>query len=94
MFARKSLNELAERRRLLVLESDLHRNLIALDFRNLRSRVAGLQAARERVKAGGPWLAAGGAVAGVLALRHWRKLARWVPTALTAVRWVKSLTSR
>lgn len=94
MSARKSLNELAERRRMLVLESDLHRNLIALDCQNLRARLTGWSAARERMKAGGPWLAAGGAVAGVLAIRHWRKLARWIPTALIAVRWVKSFANR
>jgi hypothetical protein len=88
MFA-KQLNELAERRRLLVMESDLHRSLLILERENLRARLAGLRAARERVAAGSPLLIAGGAVAGLLAMRHWRKLARWMPAALTVLRWVR-----
>ncbi len=83
------MNELAERRRLLVLEADLHRSLLDLECENLRARLAGLRAARERVAAGSPVLIAGGTVAGLLAVRHWRKLARWIPAALTALRWVR-----
>lgn len=94
MFAKEKLIELAERRRLLVLEADLHRNLIALESEGLRARVLELQAMRERVAAGGPWLVAGSAVAGLLAVRHWRKWLRWVPTAFTALRWVQSLKGR
>lgn len=91
MLAKRQLNELAERRRLLVMEADLHRSLIGLERENIRARFAGLQAARGRVGAGGPWLAAGGALAGLLVIRRWRKFAPWIPAALTALRWVKSL---
>lgn len=94
MFAKEQLNDLAQRRRLLVLEADLHRNLIALEREGLRARMAELQAVRARVAAGGPWLAAGGAFAGLLAVRHWRKVLRWMPTTLTALRWAWSLKSR
>ncbi|HZI31835.1 MAG TPA: hypothetical protein VFF11_05810 [Candidatus Binatia bacterium] len=94
MLAKQQLNDLAERRRLLLLESDLHRSVIRLECENMRKRLAGLNAARERMKAGGPWMVAGGAVASVFALRHWRKLLQWAPTALTALRWVKSLKRR
>jgi len=94
MFAQQQLNELAERRRLLVMEADLHRSLIGLERESLRARLAGLQAARERVASGGPWLAAGSAVAGLLAVPHWSKLVRWIPTALTALRWVQSLKGK
>ena len=94
MFAKQQLNELAERRRLLVLEADLHRSLIGLERENLRARLVGLQAARERVAAGGPWLVAGSAVVGLLAVWNWRKLARWIPTALTAWRWMQSLKGK
>ena len=94
MFANQQLNELAERRRLLVMEADLHRSLIDLERASLRERLAGLQAARETVAAGKPFLIAGGAVAGLLAMRHWRKLAGWIPTALTALRWVQSLKGK
>lgn len=88
------MNELAERRRLLLLEAELHRSIINLQCESLRKRLAGLTAAGERVKAGGPWLVAGGTVASVFALRHWRKVLRWAPMALTAARWVKSLKRR
>ena len=67
----------------------MHRSLIGLECENLRARLADLQAARERVAAGSPLLIAGGAVAGLLAMRHWRKLARWIPAALTVLRWMR-----
>lgn len=94
MLAQKQLNELAERRRLLVVEADLHRGIIGMEVENLRAQIAWLGRARERVSAGKPWLAAGGVVAGLLAVRHWRKVAAWVPAALTAFRWVRKLGGR
>jgi hypothetical protein len=94
MFAQERLKELAERRRLLVLEADLHRSLINLERETLRARLTGLEAARERVSAGGPWLVAGSAVAGLFAVRHWRTVVRWLPTAWSAWRWMKSLKAK
>lgn len=91
MFTRRPLNELAERRRLLLMESELHRSVIGLECENLRARLAGLNEKRERLAKKSSWLVAGGTVAGLLALRHWRKAARWIPSALIALRWVKSL---
>ncbi len=91
MFAQRQLNELAERRRLLVMEADLHRSLITLERESLRARLDGLREARGKVASHSPLLIAGGAVAGLLAMRHWRKLARWIPTALTALRFAKAL---
>ena len=88
------MNDLAERRRLLVMEADLHRSLISLERESLRARIADLHAARERASSNSPWLIAGGAVAGLLAMRHWRKLAGWIPAALTALRWVQSMKSK
>ena len=79
---------------MLLLEAELHRSVIGLECEGLRARLADLQAARARVAAGGPWLVAGSAVAGLLAMRHWRKSLRWIPAALTALRWVQSLKSR
>lgn len=90
MFAQQ-MNELAERRRLLVMEADLHRSLIGLERERLRERLASLRAVQEKVSSHSPWLVAGSAVAGVIAMRHWRKLARWLPAALTAMRWVRLL---
>lgn len=94
MFAQKQLNDLAERRRMLVLEADLHRSLLVLERENLRAKIAWIQQAQERVAAGGPWLAVGGAVAGLFAARRWRKLASWIPVGLTAMRWLKSLKAK
>lgn len=89
MFAKEELKALAERKRLLLLEADLHRSLIGLEYESLRKQLAPLNEARERIAAGGPWLVAGSAVAGVLAVRHWRKVIQWAPLAMSAVRWLK-----
>lgn len=89
MFAQQQMNELAERRKLLLLEADLHRSVIGLERARLRARLASLNKARERVSAGGPWLVVGGAVAGLLAVRNWRKFVSWIPAALTALRWAQ-----
>lgn len=86
MFA-KRLNDLAERKRLNAMEAALHRSLVELECVSLRARLDSTQA---NVRAGNPWLIAGGAVAGLVAARHWRGLARWVPTALAAWRYVYS----
>ena len=91
MFANQQLNELAERRRLLVMEADLHRSLVGLERARLLERLPRMPAARGQVATNRPLLIAGGAVAGLLAMRHWRKLARWLPAALAAQRWVQSL---
>ncbi len=87
MFA-KRLNDLTERKRLIVLEADLHRSLVKLECANLRAR---LDSACAGIRSGSPWLLVGGAVAGLVAARHWRGLARWAPTALAAWRWVQGL---
>ena len=58
-----ALQQLTERKRLLVAEADLHRGLIQAEVNRCRSR---LETAREGVRVGGPWLAAGSAIAGVL----------------------------
>ncbi len=73
------MNELAERRKLLLMETELHRSLIGLERVRLQARLAALNNARARVATGGPWLVAGGAIAGLFAVRHWRTLGRWLP---------------
>jgi hypothetical protein len=85
------LKELAERKQLLLSEAEVRRSLIGLEFENLRARLAPLNEARERIAAGGPWLVAGSAVAGLLAVRHWRKVIQWAPLAVSAMRWLKKL---
>jgi len=91
MFARRQLNQLAERKRLLAMEAELHRSLIGLGREELGSRLAGVQAMREQVFAKKPLLLVGAGLAGLLAMRDWRKVVRWAPAVLTAWRWMRAL---
>ena len=93
MFTQQEMNKLAEHKRLLLLEAEVHRRLIGLECENLRARLSVLNEARERVAAGGPWLVVGSAVAGLVAMRHWRKLIQWAPAALSVLRWLKKFRS-
>lgn len=93
MFAQARLRDLAAAKRLVVLQSDIYRGLVQVEGAALRERLAKVRTAREKVLANRPLLLAGAAVAGVLAVRHWRALARWAPSILTAWRWWKSLRS-
>ena len=86
MLAQKQLNDLAERRRLLVLEAELHRSVIALEGENLRAQLKWIGRVREYVSAGSPWLKAGVMVAGIFAVRRRHKLGRWMQAALSAIR--------
>ncbi len=90
MFKQKNLSELAERKELLVLQSELHRALLQAEVANLRARWQWLGQAREKLP-GGPWLLAGGAAAGFLLLRRWRTAVKWFPVLLSAWRWVRKL---
>jgi hypothetical protein len=76
MPAAEGLKELAERKRLLLLEARLNRSLIAAECESLRERLGRVAGARENLVRAGPWLLAGGTAAAVLAAR------RWFPTAL------------
>lgn len=91
MLAQKQLNDLAERRRLLMVEADLHRGIIAMETENLRARIEWLGHVRDRVSLGKPWMAAGGVAAGLYVLRHWRKVIRCIPATFSAIRWVSKL---
>ena len=81
MFAKESLNNLAERRRLLMMEAESLRSAIGGERESLRERLAGLPAAWETVRSKSPWLIAGGAVARLLAKQLWRKFAPWILSA-------------
>jgi hypothetical protein len=75
MLQKRKVNPLAERRRLLVLEADLHRGIICLEREKLRARFAGLQTMRTHALRS-PFLIAGSALAGLFAVRQKRKLMR------------------
>lgn len=78
--------DLAERKRLLVAQANLHRTILQAEVARCQAR---LDAARQGLRTGGPWLAAGSAVAGLLLARKWRSLAGWIPSALAAWRWYR-----
>lgn len=88
------MNELAERRKLLVMEADLHRAVIGLERANLQLRLAKLRAARERLATNKPLLLAGSAVGGLLALWKGRKFVSLIPAALSALKWARTLAKR
>jgi hypothetical protein len=89
MFTGQRLSELEERKRLLVLQSDMHRGLLRLEAGLWRERLSWVRSTQTTLAAGRPLLLAGGVVAGVVALRHWRSLLRWAPALLTAWRWAR-----
>jgi FlaA1/EpsC-like NDP-sugar epimerase len=89
MPAAARLNRLAERKRLLVLEADLHRHLLAIERMHWQERV---DTAREQVQAGRWWLIVGAAIAGWLLARRLGGVARWLPAARTAARIAQSLS--
>lgn len=91
MPGQRDMMELAERKRLLVLQADLHRAVLRAELAGVRARLEWLQSARDTVGAASPWLAMGAGVAGILAARRWRNLVRWIPTALAALRWIRKL---
>lgn len=93
MSAKKELDALAAHKELLILEGELHRSVIQLECAALQRRFTMLKTAQSQIAASGPWWAAGSAVAGLLAIRHWRKLLHWAPTLVTAARWLRKFRS-
>lgn len=79
------LKQLEEQRQVLLAEADLHRSTLGLECARWRTR---LDSVRTRFRSG-PWWLAGAALAGLLAARRWRGLARWALTAFTSWRWMR-----
>jgi len=93
MAAEKQLTVLQERKRLLLLQTDLHRTVLRAECAGARARLNWLNEARKAARSVSPWLAVGAAAVGLLAARRGRKLASWIPTALAAVRAWRELKS-
>lgn len=87
MAAQQRLSDLAERKRLLVLEADLHRALLRAEAVRVRTRLTWLNRGGGNLRLR-PWLLAGGALAGLVAARHAPTALKWLPTALAAWRWL------
>lgn len=88
------LIELRERKRLLVLQADLHRAVLRSGCVMARDRLSWLNQAREKAGAAGPWLAAGAGAAGLIVAWRGRKLVGWIPTVLSAWRAIRSIKSK
>ena len=78
------MNDLSERKRLLVMESDLHRAVIALECAALREQINSARSSAQSLRT---WLVAGSAVAGLVAAETRSRLTRLLPLALSAWRW-------
>ena len=88
MAAQTRLNELAERKRLLVLQAELHRAVLQAELVNARTRLQWIGQARARLS-GGSWWLTGGVIVVFWALRRWRSALKWLPTGLALWRWLK-----
>ncbi len=91
MFAFRKVNRLAERKRLLVLQADLHRQLLAFERNQLRQDVGD---ARDRLHANRWWLIGGTVAAGWLFTRKLPAFARWLPALMPAWRLVRGYLAR
>ncbi len=80
------MNDLAARKRQLLLQADLHRQLIGLEQLQWRDRWHHATALGTGARG---WLLGGMIVAGVLLARQWRGLARWLPTLVAVGRILK-----
>jgi len=74
------MNDLATRKRLLVAQADLHRQLVTLESSRMRGR---WDRASSFVNQNCWWLIGGAALVGVLGVRHWRGLTQWLPTLVS-----------
>lgn len=91
MPAASGMTELQVRKRLLVLQSDLHRTLIRAEGANLRAQLKWVREAGQKANALQPWLKLGAAAVGLLAVWRGRKLARWAPVALAVLKWARRI---
>ncbi len=83
------LKELENTERLLIMQADVHRNLLRLESAALRDRLK-RSVLGQGWLGSNPWLALGALAGGFLAFRRWRDSARWVPVVVTVWRWVRA----
>lgn len=94
MLSHSRLRELEAAKRLVVLQSDLHRQLLQMETAAWRERLTRAGVAIGGTTPSRPVLAAASVIAGLLAFRHWRALARWAPSAFAAWRWWRSFIQK
>jgi len=93
MLHQEQVIDLAERKRLLVVEAELHRNVITLECDQIQDRVSSLLNVRKQLAAN-PWVVGGTTLAGLIAARHWRQTIRWVPQVFTLWRLFRKRSDR
>jgi hypothetical protein len=91
MFGDERLAKIERQQEELVLQSDLHRRVLALEAVNWAQRFAWVDSARQSVSGARWWLLPVAAIGGVFAVRKWRALIKWVPTGLSIWKWVRTL---
>lgn len=105
MFDDQRLRELEAAQDLLAVQSEAQRRLIRLEWDSLREespwigmlrRAAGGRTAVSSAQTAGrsPWVVASAALAGLVAVRKWRTVIRWLPTAISLWRWSRRLFPR
>jgi hypothetical protein len=94
MPAQRKLNDIEERKHLLLLQADLHRTLIRAECAYARSQISGLNDARNKMRSAGPWVALGAAAIALLTVTRGRNLARWIPTVFATWRWLRTMRPR
>lgn len=91
MHAEGTMNALAERKRVLILEAELHRTLIGLERVQLHQRAGEW---RERVTANRWWLLGGAVAAGWLSTRALGSVFRLLPAGVAAWRLVQKFRQK
>lgn len=85
------MKELIQRKHLLVLQADMHRQMLTLERQHLRQ---GVGEARDRLQTGRWWLIGGGLLVGWLFTRKLPGFTRWLPLAMPAWRLARGFLLR
>jgi len=93
MFGDERLAEIERQQEVLQVQSDLHRQMLALEAASWAQRFAWVDSASQTVAGARWWLLPVAAVGGVFAVRKWRSLVKWAPAALSVWKWARSLRS-
>ena len=91
MFGEERLAEIEQQVEELVLQSELHRQMLILEATTWRQRLAWVDSARQSVSGARWWLLPVAAIGGLVAARKWRIVLRWIPTGLSIWKWVRTL---
>jgi hypothetical protein len=93
MFGDERIAEIERRQEDLVLQADIHRQMLVLEATGWAQRFAWVNSTRQAVSGARWWLLPVAAIGGVLAVRKWRTLIKWLPTALSVWKWTRTLRS-